>query len=76
MLNGYKAITEIPEPKADEEQPDAGSVVVRVPAFRAMARCNEHMNHGPISIELDGRIIFDLAKRLKDKPGSRIEIGG
>ena len=76
VLNGYKAITEIPEPKADEEQPDAGSVVVRVPAFRAMARCNEHMNHGPISIELDGRIIFDLAKRLKDKPGSRIEIGG
>ena len=24
----------------------------------------------------DGRIIFDLAERLKDNPGSRLEIGG
>lgn len=29
-----------------------------------------------ISVELDGRIIFDLAKRLKENPGSRLEIGG
>ena len=26
--------------------------------------------------ELNGRIIFDLAKRLKENPGSRLEIGG
>lgn len=56
--------------------PTAGSVIIRVPAFRAMARCNEHLNHGPISIEVDGRIIIDLAKRLKENPGSRLEIGG
>lgn len=62
--------------KRDEDPQDAGSVIIRVPAFRAMARCNEHLNHGPISIEVDGRIIIDLAKRLKENPGSRLEIGG
>ena len=77
VLNGFKAISEIPETeKQDEDPQDAGSVIIRVPAFRAMARCNEHLNHGPISVELDGRIIFDLAKRLKENPGSRLEIGG
>ena len=77
VLNGFKAISEIPEAeKRDEDPQDAGSVIIRVPAFRAMARCNEHLNHGPISVELDGRIIFDLAKRLKENPGSRLEIGG
>ena len=71
------AISEIPEAeKRDEDPQDAGSVIIRVPAFRAMARCNEHLNHGPISIEVDGRIIIDLAKRLKENPGSRLEIGG
>ena len=77
VRNGFEAISEIPETeKQDEDPQDAGSVIIRVPAFRAMARCNEHLNHGPISVELDGRIIFDLAKRLKENPGSRLEIGG
>ena len=77
VRNGFEAISEITEPEKEDEEPqDAGSVVIRVPAFRAMARCNEHLNHGPISIEVDGRIIIDLAKRLKDNPGSRLEIGG
>ena len=77
VLNGFKAISEIPEAeKQDEDPQDAGSVIIRVPAFRAMARCNEHLNHGPISIEVDGRVIIDLAKRLKENPGSRLEIGG
>ena len=31
---------------------------------------------GVITVELDGRIIFDLAERLKDNPSSRLEIGG
>ena len=26
--------------------------------------------------EVDGRVIIDLAKRLKENPGSRLEIGG
>ena len=77
VLNGFKAISEIPEAeKQDEDPQDAGSVIIRVPAFRAMARCNERLNHGPISIEVDGRVIIDLAKRLKENPGSRLEIGG
>lgn len=77
VRNGFEAISELPEPEKKKEEPqDAGSVVLHLPAFQAMARCNEHLNHGPISVELDGRIIFDLAKRLKENPGSRLEIGG
>ena len=77
MRNGYEAISEIGEPeKKDEEPQDAGSVVLHLPAFRAMARCNEHLDHGPITVELDGRIIIDLAERLKANPGSRLQIGG
>ena len=77
VRNGYEAISEIGEPeKKDEEPKDAGSVVLHIPAFRALAICNEHLNHGPISIEVDGRVIIDLAKRLKENPGSRLEIGG
>lgn len=25
---------------------------IEIPAFQAMAKCNEHMNHGPITIDL------------------------
>ena len=25
---------------------------IHIPAFQAMAKCNEHMNHGPIDIDL------------------------
>ena len=25
---------------------------IHIPAFKAMARCNEHMNHGPIDLDL------------------------
>ena len=36
VLNGFKAISEIPETeKQDEDPQDAGSVIIRVPAFRA-----------------------------------------
>lgn len=77
VRNGFEAISEIPEPEEKDKEPqDAGSVVLHLPVFRAMARCNEHLDHGPITVELDGRIILDLAKRLKDNPGSRLEIGG
>ena len=77
VRNGFEAISELPEPEKKKEEPqDAGSVVLHIPAFRALAICNEHLNHGPISIEVDGRVIIDLAKRLKENPGSRLEIGG
>ena len=47
-----------------------------LPAFRAMAVCNQHLDHGPISIELDGSVILELADRLISDPGVHIEIGG
>lgn len=53
-----------------------GSVTLHLPAFRAMAVCNQHLDHGPISIELDGSVILELADRLISDPGVHIEIGG
>ena len=47
-----------------------------LPAFRAMAVCNQHLDHGPLSIELDGSVILELADRLIADPGIHIEIGG
>ena len=80
VRNGFEAISELKpdeEPEnAEEDEPDIGSVTLHLPAFRAMAVCNQHLDHGPISIEVDGRVIIDLAKRLKENPGSRLEIGG
>lgn len=77
VRNGYEAISEIGEPEKKDEKPqDAGSVVLHLPAFRAMAVCNQHLGHGPISIELDGSVILELADRLISDPGVHIEIGG
>ena len=41
-----------------------------------MAVCNQHLDHGPISIELDGSVILELADRLISDPGVHIENGG
>ena len=30
---------------------------IHTPAFKAMARCNEHMNHGPIDLDLGPDIV-------------------
>lgn len=30
---------------------------IHIPAFQAMAKCNEHMNHGPIDIELGPDVV-------------------
>lgn len=30
---------------------------IHIPAFKAMARCNEHMNHGPIDLDLGPDIV-------------------
>jgi len=57
-------------------KPDIGSVTLHLPAFRAMAVCNQHLDHGPLSIELDGSVILELADRLISDPGVHIEIGG
>lgn len=77
VVNGFKAITEIgaPDPEPDEEPAEVGSVTIHIPAFRAMAVCNQHLDHGPLSIELDGSIILDLADRLRMDPGTHFEVG-
>ena len=30
---------------------------IHIPAFEAMAKCNEHMNHGPIDIDLGPDVV-------------------
>lgn len=30
---------------------------IHIPAFKAMARCNEHTNHGPIDLDLGPDIV-------------------
>lgn len=30
---------------------------IHIPAFQAMAKCNEHMNHGPIDIDLGHDVV-------------------
>lgn len=80
VRNGFEAISELKpdeEPEnSEEDKPDIGSVTLHMPAFRAMAVCNQHLDHGPISIELDGSVILELADRLISDPGIHIEIGG
>lgn len=80
VVNGYERITSVgddtaADPDKPEEEPDVGSVTLHLPAFRAMAVCNQHLDHGPISVELDGRIILDLAEKLMADPGLHLEIG-
>lgn len=56
--------------------PSPGSVTITIPGFEAMAVCNEHLNRPPITVELDGSIILDLAKKLRENPGASFTIGG
>ena len=37
---------------------------INIPAFREMAKCNEHLNHGPIDIDLGPDVV--LVVRCKD----------
>ena len=78
--NGYERITSTGGETADDgqkdEKPEIGSVTLHLPAFKAMAVCNQHLDHGPIAVKLDGGIILDLADRLRMDPGTDIEIGG
>ena len=80
VLNGFEAISELkPDEElenSEEDKPDIGSVTLHLPAFKAMAVCNQPLDHGPISIELDGSVILELADRLISDPGVHIEIGG
>lgn len=61
---------------ADPSDPDLGTVTISIPGFEAMAICNEHLNHPPLTIELDAGIILDLAKRIRANPGGCFTIGG
>lgn len=78
VLNGFEEISRVgPAPAAvpDPEPQGAGSVTLHLPAFRAMAVCNQHLDHGPLHIEIDGSIILELAKRLTAEPGAHFDIG-
>lgn len=77
VVNGFEAISRIDQPDAptDEELPDVGSVTINLPSFEAMALCNEHLGRQFVSVELDGRIIIDIADKLKAAPGTHFEIG-
>ncbi len=76
VVNGFEAISRIEQSEDSEGLPDIGSVTINLPGFEAMALCNEHLNHPPLSVELDGRIILDLAAKLRENPGQSFEIGG
>lgn len=77
---GRELVLMCDEPAAEAgkegEKPEIGSVTLRLPAFKAMAVCNKHLDHGPLTVTLDGGIILDLAERLRMDPGTNIEIGG
>lgn len=30
---------------------------IHIPAFKVMAKCNEHMNHGPLDIDLGPDVV-------------------
>ena len=65
VLNGFKAISEIPEAeKQDKEPQDAGSVTLHLPG-----------PIGSISVEIDARIVCDLAEQFKAQPGAHFDIG-
>ena len=80
VRNGIEAISELKpdeeQENSEEDKPDIGSGTLHLPAFKAMAVCNQRLDHGPISIELDGSVILELADRLISDPGVHIEIGG
>lgn len=70
VLNGFKAISEIPE----AEKQERGSAGRRQRHHPGAGLPGD----GPLqrAPQVDGRVIIDLAKRLKENPGSRLEIGG
>ena len=63
VRNGFEAISEL---KPDEETESAEEDEPDIGS----------LDHGPLSIELDGSVILELADRLISDPGVHIEIGG
>lgn len=48
---------------------------IHIPAFQAMAKCNEHMNHGPIDIDLGSDVVPVVRCRecaYANRPGDNI----
>lgn len=41
-----------------------GTPRLQIPAFRAMAVCNQHMDHGAFEIELNGRFCLNCGRPL------------
>ena len=67
VLNGFEEISRVgPAPAAapDPEPQDAGSVTLHLPG-----------PIGSISVEIDARIVCDLAEQFKAQPGAHFDIG-
>lgn len=67
VLNGFEEIGRVgPAPAAapDPEPQDAGSVTLHLPG-----------PIGSISVEIDARIVCDLAEQFKAQPGAHFDIG-
>ena len=72
VVNGFKAISEIPDtdtdtPAAAEDSDDIGDVTLHLPAPAGT---------GPIHVTIDGGIILDIAEKLRADPGAHFDIGG
>lgn len=66
-MNGFEEISRVgPAPAAapDPEPQDAGSVTLHLPG-----------PIGSISVEIDARIVCDLAEQFKAQPGAHFDIG-
>ena len=72
VVNGFKAISEIPgtdtdTPAAAEDSDDIGDVTLHLQAPAGT---------GPIHVTIDGGIILDIAEKLRADPGAHFDIGG
>ena len=64
VRNGFEAISELKPDEEPEDKPDIGSVTLHLPG-----------PIGSISVEIDARIVCDLAEQFKAKPGTHFDIG-
>lgn len=70
VLDGTEALA--------KEKPDAGSVILRIPGFKAMAVENQKYDREPFDLEIPGELILALADVLRMDPGTQIpvDLGG
>lgn len=57
---------------------DAGRVILHIPGFKAMAIINQRYDREPFDVEISGRMIAEMADKLRTDPGATIHavLGG